>query len=233
MNIKKEILNQNTLDSLFNHWKVIPAIKVISDPAAYDFADQEIRSLILRILREGIEEDIEGKKQVRHVFSVKEIHKSVKKFLKKKKSESIVKLSNSYFHLDKLEKKGYVQIVTSIKEGRYITYYYGRTARLFLFVGEKEIDREKSKYFQQLNKLINHFNPDRSEKSNRELLDEYVATKDKTHERVKKWIETNEEVLLKLDCDLRDVYNFLVTIDAFNHSIGKLYAELAKLFNYP
>ncbi|MFW9995055.1 MAG: hypothetical protein ACFFD4_23660 [Candidatus Odinarchaeota archaeon] len=213
--------NQKTLERLVNHWKTIPAIKNITDPMAVDFASQEVRSLILAVLREGIVED----KQSRHALSAKELFKTVKK-----RMDAKIKLSNIYFHLDKLQNQGYVQIVTSIKEGRHITHYFGRTARLFLFSGRQD---DKQKRFQTLNKLLQHFNPERPEESNRRLFDRAERAWEESEKKLNKWMERNEEILLELDIDLRQIYSFLMEVDTFSSGAIELNTEFAKLLRFP
>ena len=202
----------------------------IEGPIPSKLVHQEVRSEILDILREGIKEFDESEDQevIRHVLSSKELHKIIKQNLKTK-----IKLSNVYFHLHKLEEKGYVEIITSIKEGRHITHYYGRKARLYLWIGEPfEEIKEKSK-FQNIVDILKHFNPELSLDSIESLLNSLVKSKKKTHNLIKQWIESNENVLIDLNLDIRDLYRFLAMIDRCDPTTIELHNKITKLLNFP
>lgn len=216
---------------LLQHWQDIPVIKEIPEtmPA---LVEQEVRSAILDILREGIEEYDEEHDlvEIRHVFSAKELHKLIKERLSIK-----IKISNVYFHLNKLKDGGYVQIVTSFKEGRQITHFYGRTARLFLWMGEPldTTDVTDESKFSDFITLLKHFNPDLTSETINELFRSFLQVHQETHDRVKKWMEKNVEILAELNVDTRDVYKFLMSIDRCDSKTIEVSNKILTLFNFP
>ncbi|MFX0126090.1 MAG: hypothetical protein ACFFAE_20885 [Candidatus Hodarchaeota archaeon] len=212
--------------TIFAHWQKIPVIKEISEPMPEELVLQEVRSAILDILRNGIEEYDERHDLVRnrHVFSVKELHKLIKERISKK-----IKLSNVYFHLNQLKDREFVQIVTSIKEGRQITHYYGRTAKLFLWMGKEQNDSEYSHF----TTLMQFFNPDITSETVKELFKSLLQIKLEVHNRVKMWMENNVDILTELNVDTRDFYNFLKSIDRCNPRSIEVYNKINELLNFP
>ncbi|MFX1538459.1 MAG: hypothetical protein ACFFDI_30065, partial [Promethearchaeota archaeon] len=187
---------------------------------------QKVRSTILDILRNGIEEydEINDVIRVRHVFSVKELHKLIKERISKR-----IKLSNVYFHLNQLKDREFVQIVTSIKEGRQITHYYGRTAKLFLWMGKEDDDSKSTKFIA----LMQAFNPDLTSETLEELYKSLLQTKLDSHNRAKIWLENNVDKLTELNMDTRDVYSFLKSIDRCNPKSIEVYNKTNELLNFP
>lgn len=218
--------------ALFDHWQKTPVIKEIPEPMPLELIQQEVRSAILDVLREGVEEYYEKQDLVtiRHVFSAKELHRLIKEKISVK-----IKISNVYFHINKLKENGYVQIVTSIKEGRQITHFYGRTAKLFLWT-EKPLKKEgitDDSVDPNFVALIQHFNPDMTVESINTLFGSFLKTELETHERVKRWMEKHVDVFTKLKVDTRDVYNFLKLLDRCGFETIDVYNSIIKLFNYP
>ena len=217
---------------IFNHWQKIPVIKEIPEPMPLKLVKQEVRSEILDVLRKGIEEYDEKQDliEVRHVFSAKELHKLIKERLSIK-----IKISNVYFHLNKLLDKGYVQIVTSIKEGRQITHFYGRTARLFLWMGEPldTTDVNDESKFSDFIIILKRFNPDLTSVTINELFRSFLQVYQETHGRAKKWMEKNIEILTELNVDTRDVYKSLRLIDRSDSKTIETYNKIMKLLNFP
>ncbi len=208
---------------IFAHWQKIPVIKEIPDIMPEELVLQEVRSAILDILRSGIEEyDERDLVRIRHVLSVKELHKIINERISKK-----IKLSNVYFHLNQLRDREFVQIVASIKKGRQITHYYGRTAKLFLWMG-KENDNFKDNYFIA---LIQTFNPDITSETIEELYKSLLLNKLEIHNQAKMWLENNVEELTELNVDTRYVYNFLKSILRCDPSSIEVYNKINELLN--
>lgn len=230
--LPKQISESKLKKTMFSHWQKIPVIKEIPESMPEELVLQEVRSAILDILRNGIEEYDEKNDlvDIRHVFSVKELHKLIRERTSKK-----IKLSNVYFHLNQLKERGFVQIVTSIKEGRQITHFYGRTAKLFLWMGEALDETEAtddSKYLDFI-ALMQHFNPDLTLENIEPLYKSLLQTNQETHNRVKSWMENNLEKLTELNMDTRDVYNFLKSIDRCNPRSVKVHNKIITLLNFP
>ena len=224
--LPKQISESELEKTIFAHWQKIPVIKEIPEPMPEELVRQEVRSAILDILRKGIEEYDEKNDLIRnrHVFSVKELHKLIKEKLSKK-----IKLSNVYFHLNQLKDREFVQIVTSIKEGRRITHYYGRTAKLFLWMGKEQKDAE----YNNFTDLMQYFNPEIDSETIKELFMSLIQSKLEIHNRAKMWLEKNVAVLTELNVDTRDFYNFLKSIDRCNPRSIKVYTKINELLNFP
>ncbi|MHA2226772.1 MAG: hypothetical protein ACXAC8_16285 [Candidatus Hodarchaeales archaeon] len=230
--LPRQLINHPLKKDILDHWRTIPAIIEIVGSIPARLTNQEIRSSILDILREGIEEydDSDNIKVVRHVFSVKELHKLIKKRISSK-----IKISNVYFHLHKLEEHNYIKSVGSTTEGRQTTHYYGRTARLFLYIGEGDETKnlKLNRVFQNIYKLLIHFNRKLTSDSIQELFSSIVQSQNKNHESAKKWIEANEDILLELNIDIREIYLFLRSLNVTRSEIISLNDKVAKLLNFP
>ncbi|UCE12364.1 MAG: winged helix-turn-helix transcriptional regulator [Candidatus Heimdallarchaeota archaeon] len=212
---------------VLDHWHQIPAVHEIPTSMPTKLVKQEIRSAILDTLREGIMEYDEQNDRVhtRHVFSAKELQKIIGKRVSIK-----IKISNVYFHLNKLKDKGLIEIVESIKEGRQITHYFGRTARLFLWIGDLDDVKEKFKPFHF---LLEQFNPDLESDAIQELFSSVMRTQSETHDRVKRWMEKHEDMIMRSNIDTRDLYVFLKSIDNCNRTTIEFYKKITDLLNFP
>jgi DNA-binding transcriptional ArsR family regulator len=239
MKSKEEIKKQPTQTSdpklrkiFLNHWQNIPVIKEIPEPMPIKLIKQEIRSEILDILRVGVKEYDESNNifEFRHVFSVKELHK-----LMKERINTRIKISNVYFHLNRLREKGYIEIVTSIKEGRQTTHFFGRTARLFLWMGEPLETKKIAEDTAYLNfvTLLEQFKPNLASESIEGLYTSFIQAKLESHRRIKQWIKKNEEQLVRLNMDTRDLYQFLKSIDNCNSAIIEVNNKIARLLDFP
>ncbi|MFX0171165.1 MAG: hypothetical protein ACFE9L_04535 [Candidatus Hodarchaeota archaeon] len=217
---------------LLEHWQKIPIIKEIPEPMPTQLINQEIRSELLDILREGVEEYNEEKKisEIRHAFSVKELHKLIKERVKTK-----IKISNVYFHLNKLKEKDYIEIVTSIREGRQITHFFGRTAKLFLWIGEPVETNKLSEDTNYLKfaTLLEHFAPNVISESSKELYMAAMQIKKEGHEKIRQWIEKNEELLMRLNMDTRDLFQFLISIYQCDPTVIEMNRKIARLIDFP
>ncbi|MFX0149606.1 MAG: hypothetical protein ACFFAJ_02385 [Candidatus Hodarchaeota archaeon] len=239
MNSSKKIKSQPTQLSdpklkkiLLDHWQKIPVIKEIPESMPIQLINQEIRSELLDILREGVEEYDEDKKisEIRHAFSVKELHKLLKERVMTK-----IKISNVYFHLNKLKEKDYIEIVTSIREGRQITHFFGRTAKLFLWIGEPVEPNKLSEDTDYLRFaiLLEHFAPNVTSEFSKELYTSAMQIRKEGHEKIRQWIEKNEEVLMKLNMDTRDLFQFLISIYQCDPSVVEMNRKIARLIEFP
>ena len=194
---------------IYDHWKGIQIIKEIEGNQPKKLVDQKIRSAILNLLREGLEERDEDDNQIRrrYVFSTKEIHSFIKDSIQVK-----IKISNVYFHLHKLQDQNLVKIIATKKEGRNITHYYGCTARLFLWLGDPVEKLSETEIFQSIHKLISILNPNLFNNTIEAILTSFAMNKKENHRRIKEWIYKNEQILINNQFDIRDLYKFLILI---------------------
>ncbi len=227
--VPRKILDSPETDTILNHWNKISAIKEIYDSSSFKLISQGIRSDIVDLFREGIKEynPISEQALTRHVFSAKEILEHMEKTL-----EAGLTLQNIYFHLSKLEKAGFIIRIAYIKEGRNITKYYGRTARLFVQVGSSNEFFKEDK-MKKIQTLIKKINPDITTDTQINVTKELKKSTDESRQRIKHWIEVNEKILLELNYDFRDIYEILFLIDTFDRSTNEITLKLAKLLKYP
>lgn len=199
-------------------------IEELDSQEKFDFLNQEVRSAIMDLLRVGIKEydSINRCTIQRYVLSPKEIHQKINQDRKQK-----IKLSNVYFHIDKLKENNLIEIVAEIKIKRQIVNYYGRTAKLFLLIGsEKQTFDWLIDLFQSLNKKIdrNHL-----QKLNKEFQ---VSFRETDKER-REWLEKNQNVLTQFNLDPRTIYKFLTILDSASEPVRKILVEYRKLLSYP
>ena len=230
--IPKQFSDPKFKKKILTHWQELLVIKEIPEPMPEKLVQQEVRSAILDILRKGIEEYNENLDlvEVRHVFSAKELYKLIKERISVQ-----IKISNIYFHLNRLKDSGYVQIVASIKEGRQITHFYGRTARLFLWTGEPldKTEVTNDSVHHNFMTLLQHFNPNLTSETINVLYRSFFQAKQENHDQVKKWMEKNIEILTELNVDTRDIYKFLMLIDRCDSKTIEVSNKILTLFNFP
>ena len=133
-----------------------------------------------------------------------------------------------------MEEAGIITRITSIKEGRHSTHYFGRTARLFVHVGSSSqkifSNNEKA---EKIMKLLEVLNPGLSIEAQSIVFDELQEETDEARERIKKWMVENEKVIIELNIDFRDIYEVLFLLERFDESILETTQKIAKLFKYP
>ncbi|MFX1251763.1 MAG: hypothetical protein ACFFCZ_09160 [Promethearchaeota archaeon] len=215
---------------LIDFWTSLPVTKEIQEPfeVTEKLLKQKARSAIVEILREGIideTKDVEYQDKSRHALTAHELREHINNRL-----ETKIKLSTVYFHLQELQKHGYIQIVTIIKQGRSNIAYYGRTAKLFLFPNKLNSLKE-THFVQKLSELISELNPNQEEERTNELVKELRKLDIELEQVINKWIEENEEVINKISIDVKDLFHFLVILGISSPKIAKLQAELRKLLN--
>ncbi len=217
---KKE---QEKKELLFNYWEKLPLIVNIDIPGEEVFA-HEVRNLIIYYLRKGKEEkDDTGNKRVRHAFSAKELLDMANKKLEEK-----MKLQSMYFHLQKLQEFGIIDVISTLHEGRHNIAYFGRTARGFLFESEKD----KTKYddfFAEAGRFAKALNPSISENQFKELLKEFKAINIESDKKMKQWLEEREDFINENNIDSATMYSFLRRIYYHNKDMTALMKKVAGL----
>ncbi|MFX0062204.1 MAG: hypothetical protein ACFFC7_08440 [Candidatus Hermodarchaeota archaeon] len=221
---------QDAKKYLIDYWTSLPATKQIQEPieVTEKLLKQEIRSAIVDILREGIvdeidEVEVEYQDKRRHALTAQELREHIKKRL-----ETQIKLSTVYFHLQKLQEHGYIQIVTIIKQGRSNIAYYGRTAKLFLFPNKMDSLKEIH-FINKLSKLISELNPNQEEEQTIELVKKLQKLNIEMEQTINKWIEKNEEFINKISIDVKALFYFLAILGRTSPRIAKIQAEITKL----
>ena len=229
--LPQKILISSEKDVILDHWNNIPAVKEIYETESFKLISQGIRSQIVDLFREGMEEfnPNSEKKVIRHAFSAKEILTHIQRTLDIK-----ITIQNIYFHLSKLEDAGFITRIASIKEGRHSTHFFGRTAKLFLHVGSSsEKDFLTDEKLQKLTELIEQLNPGISFNDQVSIFNDLEKSSDEVRKRITDWMEENEKLILDLNIDFRDVYQILFMIDRFDKSAIDISRKIAQLFKYP
>ncbi|MHA1966218.1 MAG: winged helix-turn-helix domain-containing protein [Candidatus Hodarchaeales archaeon] len=229
--LPQKIFTSSEKDVILDHWNNIPAVKEIYELESFKLISQGVRSQIVDLFREGKEEfDPNSEKNViRHAFSAKEILAHIQRILDVK-----ITLQNIYFHLSKLEDAGFITRITSIKEGRHSTHFFGRTARLFLHIGSSsEKDFLTDEKLQKITSLLEKLNPGISLDDQISIFNELEESSAKARERIKHWMEKNEKLIIELNIDFRDAYEILYMIDRFDKAAIEIARKIAKLFKYP
>ncbi|MHA2271743.1 MAG: hypothetical protein ACXACI_07760 [Candidatus Hodarchaeales archaeon] len=222
---------QNDEEMLFSIWKTIPVIKRMGS-AEYQIAKQEVRGLILEILRKGIKEGPElpsSSSRVRHALNAQELLEEVNSCV-----ESKVKLPNIYFHVQKLQDVGLAEVVVTIRKGKHDIAYFSRTAKFFLFEAQEpgESDTIDPMLATNLTDLITHFNPEIADEEVLELLQEFYSRQSAIYDDIVAWIEDHEEIITKYNINLPLVFSFLQIIATSDSLMVKLHSKLANLLDY-
>jgi len=217
---------------LLDFWRRVPAIKRC-DIALHEVGRQIVRSIILETLRQGIEdtnETEEGISNVRHALSAQELLEKVNEQL----TDSI-KLSNVYFHLQKLQDAGFVETVATLREGKHDVTYFGRTAKIFLF-GEPQItdlEDTSSPWIKSLTNLLTYLSPKINTETATTLIQEYMQASIASHNATVTWIEKHEDLITQFNIDLQSLFRFFEAIGSSDAEIVKLRAKLAESLDYP
>ena len=122
-----------TQDDLYKFWSTIPCCKKIYVPNS-SIIGQEVRSSILKILREGIDDqrnENEAPKK-RYALNVADLLKYVNESVTAPPDKDSFSKQNIYFHIKALKDAKLVREIGQIRKGRHSVTYYGRTARMFL-----------------------------------------------------------------------------------------------------
>lgn len=213
---------------LIEFWKTVPAIKIfrLQEEIWNNLINQEVRSAILDILREGIEEEpsTEGENvQQRNALSAQELRKWINEQFKIK-----TKIANIYFHLKILQEAGLIQAVTTLFEGKHHATYFGRTAKLFI-CRDPELDWQKGPQFKNLVDLITHFNPGQKKEETTEFVKKFFEKYENSDKTIIEWIEKHEELLTTMVIDIRNFHKL------FKHFFLdlKVIEEMASLLKIP
>ncbi len=216
---------------LFEFWKDVPTIG-FRDESLFTIMNQEIRGEILDILREGVPDDKtfeNGKVRRRYALNAQELQNHVSDRLKKQ-----VKLSNVYFHLQKLKEIDCVQELTSIREGKYNVAYFARTAKLFSHsIQDSEEIRNKLTALKDLFiRLLPSINPKADKETILNLFDEIYQYQLKREHLRFAWLEKYADFLTDLEFDILIIDEFLKELDGSDSDGSRIYSQIADLLKY-
>lgn len=214
----------NSMKELFDYWKYVPNIKKVDSEKNYNLVKQPVRNLIVRSLREGIEDfnPILKQNSIRYALSAIEIQQKIGGRL-----DSKIKLSNIYFHLEKLISTGFIVEVKTIKKGKHKVTYYGRTAKIFNLESHNQIRIAEKSLLSDIAFIQNKID---SEKG---INEDFIKLLNKATEfRCKladKWFENRLETVAFSKVPIPELFDFLISLSMFNKDIVKIYKDLADL----
>jgi len=221
---------------LFEFWKDVPTIG-FRDESLFSIMNQEIRGEILDILREGILADKSafenGKARRRYALNAEELRDHISDRLKKQ-----VKLSNVYFHLQKLKEIDCIHELTSIREKRngreYNVTYFARTAKLFSHsIQDSDKIRNKLNALRDLFiRLLPSLNPKIDKETILNLFDEIYQYRLEREQLRFTWLEKHADLLTDLEFDILIIDDFLMELDGSDSNGSRLYSQIADLLNY-
>ncbi len=188
---------------------------------------QSIRGAIVFVLKNGIMDEFPGTSEPRRrrVLSASEIKKEIEKQL-----DEPVKKANLYFHLEKLEKCGFVKEVDRIASGKRNTTYYGRTAKMFTpkYKGKIQFNLHKSDQFLE---ILQRLNPEVSLTQLHETVNSIDGFNQYDMEAFIAWLEKEEQHLRGLDIDFVELSNGFSLLRRYSPKVIAGLAKLAKLLN--
>jgi DNA-binding transcriptional ArsR family regulator len=191
---------------VYEFWKNVPTILEIEQETFDKIVDQEFRGTILDILREGIMDDNiqENGLSRRYAMSAPEMLPKIREKLGYE-----VKLSNVYFHLEKLEKANLIREVAKKLEGKHYVTYYGRTSKLILCCRLDDSDQCESKFLHSAYSLAEHLNLDIDTQMLNTTIKKIQSRNGELYQLEKEWIQNNHETLFQLDIDVLELFDFI------------------------
>jgi len=217
---KKE---QEKKELLYSYWEKLPLVVSIDIPSE-EVLTHDVKSIILYTIRKGKEEKwIDGSKRIRYAFSAKEILDMANKKLDEK-----MKLQSMYFHLQKMQEFGLIEVVTTLHEGRHNIAYFGRTARGFLFESKKERTKYDD-YFTEAGRFAKALNPKVSEEQFKDFLKKFKSINSESDKLMKQWLEDRADFINENNIDSATMYSFLRRIYYHNKEMTDLMGKVADL----
>jgi hypothetical protein len=217
---KKE---QEKKELLYSYWEKLPLVVSIDIPGE-EVLTHQVRNLILRFIRKGKEEKwIDGSKRFRYAFSAKELLEMANKKLDEK-----MKLQSMYFHVQKMQEFGLLDVIATLHEGRHNIAYFGRTARGFLFESKKERTKYDD-YFAEAGRFAKALDPKVSVDQFKVFLREFKEINVESDKQMKQWLEDRSEFINENNIDSATMYSFLRRIYYHNRKMTALMEKVAEL----
>lgn len=192
---------------VYEFWKDVPTIIEIKQETFNKVVNQEFRGAILDILRKGIVDEYTQENELprRHAMSAPEMLPKIRE-----KLESEVKLSNVYFHLEKLEKANLIREVVKKLEGKHNITYYGRTSKFIICRKSEDSEPHELKFLNSVYKLTETMKIDIDKQKLNKIAEKIQSRTDELYQMEKEWIKNNHETLFELDIDVLVLFDFMV-----------------------
>lgn len=224
---------------LFSFIKGIAEVKVLELPKGFN--EPPIRPAIMKVLREGIVDEIT--KQKRFALNAREIKQELDKDkvlinkLRQRKQQtqqkedlpSEISYTNLYFHLNRLLEVGAIQTVVIAIERSHRIAYYGRTAHVILIrFPETELVKLKE-MFAEFSKLVKVLTPDINKEEIERIPEQYYNLQMERVKRIAHWVADHADIIREQNLDTTTIFSALKTIDIINPEYQKV---LGKLIDY-
>ncbi|TXT57865.1 MAG: hypothetical protein BAJATHORv1_10573 [Candidatus Thorarchaeota archaeon] len=222
--MEKEVYRGSERRVLFEYWDEIPKSKFL-DVSKDTLSSHPARAAILGILKQGIEDEIEGAK--RHAMNASELRQMLE-------THHSIELSqtNMYFHLEVLEEAGLIIPVAQILQKRHYITYYGRRAQ-YIFVRDpiERLDTLQRR-FSQLFDLMEAIGVSPNLDKQKHVPKEYHALKRKQEETLGNWLIEHEAAITKQGLDISEIFEVLKLIDSVNPDFVSLLNGVRKRLNF-
>ena len=209
---------------LRQEWEKTPLTKKVSGED-FRILSQENRYLILRALNDGIKESENDFQYKRHMLTAQEILD----YIQKNHNEDF-KLTNVYFHLQKLQEKGMIKEVDQKGEtGKRPKTFYGRTAKIFLNVNDMGEDLE-DEFYTKLFTIIKKIRPDLDENEIKKPFQRLNEMKWGNELKIlDEWFACNKEIIDRVDIDNTKLYMYLARLLDFHNEFMDYNDKIADL----
>jgi hypothetical protein len=215
---------------LYTYWHELLDFKPIDSKVHSQVEESEIRSFIIKYIRDGIEDDfgIANNLLRRHAFTAKELHAAYSKKLKGQKYSQ----SNFHFHIKSLVDDGYLKEITKLLEGRHYLSYYGRTAKSFFGHYDNIITASNvQEMFGPIKELIISMHPETNPETINQLVDESILSLQDFYYRFFSWIKEKYPHLYKSKVDIRDFLNIVGHYSFFHSKLRKISEKIGSLLD--
>jgi DNA-binding transcriptional ArsR family regulator len=218
-------MSENNLqDELRKAWESTPLILKVSKEN-FQIISQENRILILKALNKGIMEKEHG--HTRHILTAEEILEYIQK-----NHNGDIKLTNVYFHLQKLQEGGFIKEVSQIGTGKRPKVVWGRTAKIFLSTDFAMEDLENDDFFLKLFDIIKRIQPKKSLEEIKKPFFEMNSIKwEKEEQFLEKWFIEHKDLIDNIDIDHARLYMYLAKLLDFRNEFIKFNNEISELLN--
>ena len=218
---------------LYSFIQDIDKVKILELPKGFN--KPPIRPAIMKVLREGIED--ESTKQKRYALNAREIkqeldkNESLIKSLGKKKEKTLTEISytNLYFHLNKLLEVGAIHIVVIAIERSHRITYYGRTAHVILGREPETILPRYEEIFDEFSKLIKILKPNFNVEEIKKIPERYHKLKTERELIIAHWVADHAHSIREENIDLVSIFSALKIIDTVNPKYDTLLKKLSDI----
>ncbi|UCG00782.1 MAG: hypothetical protein JSW11_14325 [Candidatus Heimdallarchaeota archaeon] len=197
------------------------------------FNKPPIRPAIMKVLREGIED--ESTKQKRYALNAREIKQELDKneglikSLGKKKQKALSEISytNLYFHLNKLLEVGAIHTVVIAIERSHRIAYYGRTAQVILIRELETILPKYEEIFDEFSKFVKILKPNFNVEEIKIIPEQYYKLKNERELIIAHWVADHAHIIREANIDFTNIFSALKIIDTINPQYETLLKKLA------